>query len=149
LSQCHFVHTNPTRTDLRANPELRVETTATNRLSYGMAPVSGSTASRVKHQHCIIFTLVKKPSLVARESVVGNRSSTTNTHLRETTAANPCETVRLCLRSCCLYLVAHLTRSRNRKLLQYRIQCKKPPMKMEDIGYTCEDLQNFILILPS
>jgi hypothetical protein len=132
---------NPTWTDLGANPELRIETTATNRLSHDTAPVSGSSAYRVKYQPCIIFTLVNKPNLVTTESVVGNRSSKTITHLRETTAANPCETVRLCLRSCCLYLVAHLARSWNRKLLQYRIQCKKPPMKMEDIGYTCEDLQ--------
>jgi hypothetical protein len=37
LSQCHFVHYKYHWTDLDANPDLRGEKSATNRLSYGTA----------------------------------------------------------------------------------------------------------------
>jgi hypothetical protein len=37
LSQCHFVHQNPTWTDLGSNPGLRGERPSTNRLSHGTA----------------------------------------------------------------------------------------------------------------
>jgi hypothetical protein len=37
LSQCHFIHTNPTQTDPGSNPGLRGGRPAANRLSHGTA----------------------------------------------------------------------------------------------------------------
>ena len=43
LSQCHFVHQNPTRTTPGSNPGLHGGTPATNRLSHGKALIQISS----------------------------------------------------------------------------------------------------------